>query len=87
MKMILRIVLFSLVVSCVSNNNLYESIEKNKEFREEVLKYSNGKYASLTNGNTYYEEANPNSDKGTVVLVVDHNCLILVFSFRFTFCL
>ncbi len=69
MKMILRIVLFSLVVSCVSNNNLYESIEKNKEFREEVLKYSNGKYASLTNGNTYYEEANPNSDKGTVVLV------------------
>ena len=70
MKMILRIVLFSLVlVSCVSNNNFYESIEKNKEFREEVLKYSNGKYASLTNGNTYYEEANPNSDKGTVVLV------------------
>ena len=70
MKMILRNVLFSLVlVSCVSNNNLYESIEKNKEFREEVLKYSNGKYASLTNGNTYYEEANPNSDKGTVVLV------------------
>lgn len=70
MKMILRIVLFSLLlVSCVSNNNLYESIEKNKEFREEVLKYSNGKYASLTNGNTYYEEANPNSDKGTVVLV------------------
>ena len=70
MKMILRIALFSLVlVACVSNNNLYESIEKNKEFREEVLKYSNGKYASLTNGNTYYEEANPNSDKGTVVLV------------------
>tara|TARA_B110000977_G_scaffold139636_1_gene177244 strand:+ start:126 stop:1055 length:930 start_codon:yes stop_codon:yes gene_type:complete len=68
--MILRIALFSLVlVACVSNNNLYESIEKNKEFREEVLKYSNGEYASLTNGNTYYEEANPNSDKGTVVLV------------------
>lgn len=70
MKIISRIVLFSLfLVSCMSNNNLYESIEKNQEFREEVLRGSNGKYASLTNGNTYYEEANPNSDKGTVVLV------------------
>jgi pimeloyl-ACP methyl ester carboxylesterase len=84
MKMILRIVLFSLVlVSCVSNNNLYESIEKNKEFREEVLKYSNGKYASLTNGNTYYEEANPNSDKGTVVLV--HGFSVPSYIWKVTF--
>ncbi len=70
MKMISRIILFSLVLaSCMSINIPYESVKKNHEFREGVLKASNGKYASLTNGNTYYEEANPYSDKATILLV------------------
>ena len=47
----------------------YESIIKDAAFREQVLATSKGEYIELSKGFTYFEQANPNSQKGTVVLV------------------
>ena len=47
----------------------YESIIKDAAFREQVLATSKGEYIQLSKGFTYFEQANPSSQKGTVVLV------------------
>ena len=50
-------------------NNKYEYIVKDQDFRIEVLINNSGNYIELKNGYTYFEEANQDSETGTVVLV------------------
>jgi len=65
-KLLLLSILFT---SCQSEVNDYEYVVKNKDFRDTVLKKSNGEYVELSDGYTYFEEANQDSDLGNVVLV------------------
>ena len=65
-KLLLLYVLFT---SCQIGVNDYEYVIKNEEFRNEVLKKSNGEYVELSDGYTYFEQANQNSELGNVVLV------------------
>ena len=65
-KLLLLYVLFT---SCQIGVNDYEYVIKNEEFRNEVLKKSNGEYVELSDGYTYFEQANQNSKLGNVVLV------------------
>lgn len=70
MKHSLNTLFFSLVFcACTTNTQPYESVEKNQEFREAVMEEENGEYVLLSRGYTYYEEANPESSKGTILLV------------------
>ena len=65
-KLLLLSILFT---SCQSEVNDYEYVVKNKDFRDTVLKKSNGEYVELSDGYTYFEEANQDSNLGNVVLV------------------
>tara|TARA_B100001113_G_scaffold349018_1_gene343779 strand:+ start:53 stop:979 length:927 start_codon:yes stop_codon:yes gene_type:complete len=65
-KLLLLSILFT---SCQTEINDYEYVVKNEDFRDEVLKKSKGEYVKLTDGYTYFEEANKDSDLGNVVLV------------------
>ena len=65
-KLLLLSVLFT---SCQIGVNDYEYVVKNEGFRNEVLKESNGEYVKLSDGYTYFEQANQNSELGNVVLV------------------
>ena len=65
-KLLLLSVLFT---SCQIGVNDYEYVVKNEDFRNEVLKESNGEYVKLSDGYTYFEQANQNSELGNVVLV------------------
>ena len=65
-KLLLLSVLFT---SCQIGVNDYEYVVKNEDFRNEVLKESNGEYVKLSDGYTYFEQANQNSKLGNVVLV------------------
>jgi len=65
-KLLLLSILFT---SCQSEVNDYEYVVKNEDFRDTVLKKSNGEYVELSDGYTYFEEANQDSDLGNVVLV------------------
>ena len=56
------------IYSCSESIN-YEYVIKDENFRVEVLKTNPGNYIELENGFTYYEEANVQSNLGTVVLV------------------
>ncbi len=66
-KLLFIIVL--IIYSCSESNNEYEYIVKDQDFRTEVLINNSGNYIELENGYTYFEEANQDSDTGTVVLV------------------
>ena len=70
MKSFLKTILFSLVFcACTSSTQSYESVEKNQDFRDSVLIENNGDYVLLSNGYTYYEEANRESTIGNIILV------------------
>ena len=70
MKFALNTLFFGLVFcACTTNTQPYESVEKNQKFREVVAQEENGEYVLLSKGYTYFEEANPDSSEGTVVLV------------------
>ena len=58
-----------LFTSCQIAVNDYEYVVKNKDFRDAVLNKSNGEYVELSDGYTYFEEANQDSNLGNVVLV------------------
>ena len=58
-----------LFTSCQIAVNDYEYVVKNEDFRDAVLKKSNGEYVELSDGYTYFEEANKDSNLGNVVLV------------------
>tara|TARA_B100000902_G_scaffold2196_1_gene2775 strand:- start:3134 stop:4090 length:957 start_codon:yes stop_codon:yes gene_type:complete len=62
-------IIFIIIFSCQDSTEKYEYIEKDDKFRAQVLKNNPGNYAELSNGFTYYQEANLNSDKGNIVLV------------------
>lgn len=57
------------LIACTNELPKYESIAKDAAFRESVLASNEGQYVELTNGFTYYEQANPDSIKGPIVLV------------------
>ena len=70
MRSFLKTILFSLVFcACTSSTQSYESVEKNQDFRDEILQENNGDYVLLSKGYTYYEEANRESTKGNIILV------------------
>ena len=70
MKLFLNSILLSLVFcTCSTSTQSYESVEKNQDFRDAVLKENNGDYVLLGNGYTYYEEANSESKGGNIILV------------------
>ena len=68
MRKLLLILVLS-IYSCSELNNEYEYIVKDQDFRTDVLINNSGNYIELKNGYTYYEEANQDSETGTVVLV------------------
>ena len=68
MRKLLLILALS-IYSCSELNNKYEYIVKDQDFRIEVLINNSGNYIELKNGYTYFEEANQDSETGTVVLV------------------
>ena len=65
-KLILLSILFT---SCQVGANDYEYVVKDEAFRDEVLNKTNGQYVELSDGYTYFEEANQDSNFGNVVLV------------------
>jgi len=65
-KLLLLSILFT---SCQAGLADYEYVIKDEAFREDVLKRSNGEYVKLSDGYTYFEEANKDSELGNVVLV------------------
>ena len=65
-KLLLLSILFTF---CQIGVNDYEYVVKNEDFRDEVLKKTNGEYVELSDGYTYFEQANQNSKLGNVVLV------------------
>ncbi len=67
MRKVFLIILAS-IYSCSESLN-YEYVIKDENFRSETLKTNPGNYIELENGFTYYEEANVESNMGTVVLV------------------
>ena len=70
MKLFLNLILLSLVFcACTTSTQSYESVDKNQDFRDAVLKENNGDYVLLGNGYTYYEEANSESNEGNIILV------------------
>ena len=68
MRKLLLILVLS-IYSCSELNNKYEYIVKDQDFRTDVLINNSGNYIELKNGYTYFEEANQDSETGTVVLV------------------
>ncbi len=65
-----KLLLFSILfTSCQAVVNDYEYVVKNEDFRKEVINKSNGEYVELSEGYTYFEEANQESKLGSVVLV------------------
>ena len=69
MKNIIFFILSITVLSCGDSKNKYEYILKDESFRSKVLNNNPGEYVKLSNGYTYFEEANINSVKAAVVLV------------------
>lgn len=70
MKLFLNSILLSLVFcACTTSTQSYESVDKNQDFRDAVLKENNGDYVLLGNGYTYYEEVNSESKEGNIILV------------------
>ena len=65
-----RLIIFTLfLISCQITSSDYEYIIKNQNYRTEVLKNAKGEYVELSDGFTYFEEANKESNQGNVVLV------------------
>ena len=65
-----RLIIFTLfLISCQITSSDYEYIIKNQNYRTKVLKNAKGEYVELSDGFTYFEEANKDSNQGNVVLV------------------
>lgn len=76
-------VLNLLLISCESSSKNYETVVKDESFRKDVLKSNPGDYVKLTNGYTYFEDVNINSQIGNVVLV--HGFSVPSYIMRTTF--
>ena len=82
MKKLLLFIVFALI-SCDQSTIQYEYVVKDESFRKYVLKNNPGEYVKLTNGYTYFEEDNSNSEIGNVVLV--HGFSVPSYIMRTTF--
>ena len=71
------------VISCELTDSNYETVLKDELFRKEILKNNPGEYIKLSEGYTYFEEANSNSETGNVVLV--HGFSVPSYIMRTTF--
>ena len=80
-KLLLFILLTS--ISCDQSINKYEYVVKDETFRNNILKNNPGEYVQLSEGYTYFEEANSNSEIGNVVLV--HGFSVPSYIMRTTF--
>ena len=80
-KLLLFIFLTS--ISCDQSINKYEYVVKDETFRNNILKNNLGEYVQLSEGYTYFEEANSNSEIGNVVLV--HGFSVPSYIMRTTF--
>ena len=80
-KLLLFILLTS--ISCDQSINQYEYVVKDETFRNNVVKNNPGAYIQLSEGYTYFEEANSNSEIGNVVLV--HGFSVPSYIMRTTF--
>ena len=80
-KLLLFIFLTS--ISCDQSINKYEYVVKDETFRNNILKNNPGEYVQLSEGYTYFEEANSNSEIGNVVLV--HGFSVPSYIMRTTF--
>ena len=80
-KLLLFILLTS--ISCDQSINKYEYVVKDETFRDNILKNNPGEYLQLSEGYTYFEEANSNSEIGNVVLV--HGFSVPSYIMRTTF--
>ena len=80
-KLLLFILLTS--ISCDQSINQYEYVVKDETFRDNILKNNPGEYLQLSEGYTYFEEANSNSEIGNVVLV--HGFSVPSYIMRTTF--
>ena len=80
-KLLLFIFLTS--ISCDQSINKYEYVVKDETVRNNILKNNPGEYVQLSEGYTYFEEANSNSEIGNVVLV--HGFSVPSYIMRTTF--
>ena len=70
MNRILTFTFVSLLIACKpSSQNKYELLNKDDAFRAEISTRTKGSFVELSEGYTYYLEANKNSQKSTVILV------------------
>ena len=70
MNRILTFTFVSLLIACKpSSQNKYELLNKDDAFRAEISTRTKGSFVELSEGYTYYREANKNSQKSTVILV------------------
>ena len=71
------------VISCELPDSNYETVLKDELFRKDILKNNPGEYIHLSEGYTYFEEANSTSEIGNVVLV--HGFSVPSYIMRTTF--
>ena len=70
MNRILAFTIVSLLIACrPTSQNKYELLNKDDAFRAEISRRAKGSFVELSEGYTYYREANKNSQKSTVILV------------------
>ena len=70
MNRILAFAFVSLLIACKpTSQNKYELLNKDAAFRAEISTRTGGSFVELSEGYTYYQEANKNSQKSTVILV------------------
>ena len=70
MNRILAFAFVCLLINCnPTSPNKYEFLNKNAAFRTEISTRTGGSFVELSEGYTYFQEANKNSQKSTVILV------------------
>ena len=70
MNRILAFAFVCLLIACnPTSQNKYEFLKKDAAFRTEISARTGGSFVELSEGYTYFQEANKNSQKSTVTLV------------------
>ena len=70
MNRILAFAFVCLLIACnPTSQNKYEFLNKDAAFRTEISTRTGGSFVELSEGYTYYQEANKNSQTSTVILV------------------
>ena len=70
MNRILAFAFVCLLIACnPTSQNKYEFLNKDAAFRTEISTRIGGSFVELSEGYTYFQEANKNSQQSTVILV------------------